>query len=241
MKKTVNRIESIISKICIDSYPYEWDENHISFLLMKELRALFSNRIIHFNDWSKIVNWQSFKNKGKQETSFGDISLIVNIQFSSGESIKGVAHLEAKRDFNSECFESADNAQLRRILSNAPYSQLLLYTHAPHEITQKFPDESTWSSHMFISPINTAKEIFKQTTLRDNWKILRTSFPFTMFLTSRIFWGFDLDFREEVIKDIESGLGKINPSFLGVINVYYDGQEPIEVNLSDMWEEITPD
>ena len=92
---------------------------------------------------------------------------------------------------------------------------------------------------MWVSPMNTANQMFQQISSTDNWKILRTSFPFTMFLTSRIFWGFDLDFREEVIKDIEEGINKIiNPVFLGVVNVYYDHQKPVQVNLSNLWEKI---
>jgi hypothetical protein len=239
MRKTVDKLESIFSEICKNSYPYEWDENHISLQLMKQLRLLFSNRTINFNEWSKIVDWHSFKNKGKQETNYGDISLIVTIQYSSGEIFRGIVNIEAKRDFDSNNFESVDQLQLTRVFSNAPYSHLLLYTHNIQELQQKFPDESTWKSHMWVSPINTARNMFKQTSKTDNWKVLRTSFPFTMFLTSRIFWGFDLDFRDEIIKDIEDGLNKIiNPSYLGIVNVYYDHQSPIEVELSNLWEQI---
>lgn len=239
MRETVNALESIFSRICNGSYPFEWDENHISFQLMKELRELFSNRVIHFNDWSKIVDWRSFKNRGKQETTYGDIALIVNIQFSSGEYLRGIVNLEAKRDFRSGNFESVDLNQLDRILTNSPYSHLILYAHDEQELQQKFPDESTWKSHIWVSPINTGREILNQTKARDNWKVLRTSFPFTMFLTSRIFWGFDLDFRAELAEDIITGLNNIiNPSFLGIVNVYYDNQFPVEINLSDVWEAI---
>jgi hypothetical protein len=239
MRQTVNSLETIFSEICTDSFPYEWDENHLTFLLMKNLRNLFDNRIINFNNWSKIVEWRSFKNRGKQETNYGDITLIVTVQFTSGETLRGVVNIEAKRDFNSGNFESVDMPQLNRILSNSPYSHLLLYTHKPQDLQLKFPDEKTWRSHMWISPVNTAKQMLSQTSPNDSWKVLRTSFPFTMFLTSRIFWGFDLDFRDDIIKDIESGLNKIiDPSFLGIVNVYYDHQRPIIINLTDLWEEI---
>ncbi len=238
MQRTVQHLERIFSSICQQAHPYEWDENHLSFQLMSELRKLFSNREIHFNDWSKIVDWQSFKNRGKQETNYGDIALIVNVQFSSGETLKGVANIEAKRDFNSGNFESIDLAQLQRICTNAPLSHLLLYAHKEQELQQKFPDDSTWRSHLWISPINTAKQLLGQVN-RETKKVLRTSFPFTMFLTSRIFWGLDLDFREEILNDIEAGLNKIvDPSFLGVVNVYYDRQRPIQSILPDIWEEI---
>jgi hypothetical protein len=238
MRQTVRTLEDSFTSICQNSYPLEWDENHISFQLMQHLRKVFSNRIINFNGWSKIVNWQSFKNRGKQETNYGDIALIVNVQFSSGETLKGVVNIEAKRDFNSGNFESMDLPQLNRILINTPYSHLLLYTHKGHDLQQKFPDEKTWKSNIWISPINTAKQLLTQTST-DNWKVLRTSFPFTMFLTSRIFWGLDLDFRDNVIDDIESGLNNIiNPSFLGIVNVYYENQRPVEITLSDLWEQI---
>ena len=238
MHRTVQQLERVFSNICLQSYPHEWDENHLSFQLMRELRNLFSNRTINFSGWSKIVNWQSFKNRGKQETNYGDIALIVNVQFSSGEVLKGVATLEAKRDFNSGNFESMDVPQLQRIYTNTPLSHLLLYTHKEQKLQQKFPDDSTWRSCLWISPINTAKQLLGQVN-RETWKVLRTSFPFTMFLTSRIFWGLDLDFREEVLNDIEAGLNNIiDPSFLGVVNIYYDGQRPIQPNLPDIWEEI---
>lgn len=238
MKRTVRTLEDALTSICQNSYPLEWDENHISFQLMRLLRQVFSNRVINFNGWSKIVDWRSFKNRGKQETNYGDIALIVNVQFSSGETLKGIVNIEAKRDFNSGNFESMDLVQLDRILTNSPYSHLLLYTHRGQVLQQKFPDESTWKSNMWISPINTAKQLLLQTN-SDNWKVLRTSFPFTMFLTSRIFWGLDLDFRDDVINDIESGLNNIiNPSFLGIVNVYYENQRPIEIALSDLWEQI---
>ncbi|WP_346320321.1 hypothetical protein [Chitinophaga sp. YIM B06452] len=239
MRQTVERLESIFNEICADSHPYEWDENHISYQLMQRLRQLFSNKIIRFDGWSKIVNWQSFKNRGRQENRFGDIALLITIQFTSGETLKGVACLEAKRDFSSGSFESMDIDQLKRIWANTPYSHLLLYTHTLENLPLKFPDQREWNSKVWVSPINTAKELLKQTQQNDNRKVLRTSFPFSMFLTSRIFWGLDLDYREEIFEDIEKGIHKIaNPSYLGVVNVYYEHQQPVEITLSDIWESI---
>lgn len=239
MRQTIFGLESIFTRICTSSYPHEWDENHLTFQLMKQLRRLFSNRTIYFTNWSKIVDWRSFKNRGKQETNYGDIALLVNIQFSSGEILKGIVNIEAKRDFNSGNFESIDLKQLDRIWTNAPYSHVLLYTHNGHDLQLKFPDESTWNSSMWVAPLNTANKLLSQVRVRDNGKLLRTSFPFSMFLTSRIFWGLDLDFRDDLIKDIEFGENKIlSPSFLGLVNVYYEHQRPLEINLSDLWEEI---
>lgn len=239
MRQTVFELESSIKNICTISFPYEWDEDHITYQLMKELRNHFSNRVIHFQNWSKIVDWKSYKNKGKNESRYGDISLLVNVQFSSGETLKGVAFLEAKRSYNSSNFEAIEQDQLIRIRDNAPYAQVLLYNHQEQELQLKFPDENTWRSHFWVSPINTAEELNRQVTKNDNWKLLRTSFPFSSFLTSRIFWGFDLDFRLDIYNDIESGLNKLLESnYLGVVNVYYDHQLPVENIIGENWEEI---
>jgi hypothetical protein len=237
MKKTVESLEATFSEICRSSVPYEWDENHLTFLLMKELRNLFTSRVISFGDWFKIVDWRSFKNRGKQETKYGDIALIVTVQFSSGETLQGVACIEAKRSYPSGNFESVKVEQLDRIFLNLPYSHLLLYHHDKQTLQQKFPDAAKWSSHFWISPINTVRHIFNQTDAGNNWRVLRTSFPFSMFLTGRIFWGFDLDFREGILNDILSGENNLlNPDFLGVINVYYEHQQPVVISLPDKWE-----
>ena len=239
MRETVRNIERTISDICRASYPFEWDEDHISYQLMKELRSIFSNRTVNFQNWSKIVNWQSYKNKGKTETNFGDISLLVNVQFSSGELMKGTAFLEAKRSYQSDNFEAITQTQIERLKTNAPYSQLLLYNHKEQTLQLKFPDELTWRSHFWVSPINTASELNQQIAQSANWKLLRTSFPFTSFLTSRIFWGFDLDYRKDIYDALESGISELlQTNYLGVINVYYDHQQPIINDLGENWEEI---
>lgn len=239
MRRTVQTLESIYEEICRSSYPLEWDENHVSFQLMTRLRQIFGHRIIHFTNWSKIVDWQSFKNRGKQETHYGDIALLVNIQFSSGETLKGVACLEAKRSYSSGNYESMDLNQLSALVSKVPYSHLLLYDHEVHELQLKFPDELTWRSHFWVSPINTATNHLRELSSNANHRLLRTSFPFSMFLTGRIFWGFDLDFREEVYEDVATGITRLlDPSFLGIVNVYYDHQKPIDVGIGNIWEKI---
>lgn len=239
MKPTIKKLEQVYREICAESYPQEWDENHLSFLLMKKLRELFGNRRIHFSKWSKIVDWKSFKNRGHQERDFGDIALIVTIQFSSGEILRGVACLEAKRSFPSGNFESMDMDQIRRLHGNLPHAHLLLYTHSRMELQLKFPDSDTWQSHMWVSPLNTAIVKLAQLRASSNKDVLRTAFPFSMFLTARIFWGLDLDFREEIFQDIVDGMNRvIDPAYLGVINVYYDGQRPLPIVLPAVWAEI---
>lgn len=240
MDRTVSLLQETFNKICNRSYLYEWEEAHITLKLMRALRDLFESRTIHFDIWSKMVQWQSFKNRDKQETSSGDIALLVHIQSSSGETLKGVVCIEAKRSFNNDNFASMDQQQLDRIYSNLPHAHLLFYTLKPQLCPLKFPRSGSWKSHMSVTPIGIAKELNKQVKIEDNWTLLQTSFPFEQFITSSVFWGLDLDFREEVYRDIKLGTNKVfDPTYLGVVNVFYDGQQPAEVELSEIWQEIT--
>jgi hypothetical protein len=92
---------------------------------------------------------------------------------------------------------------------------------------------------MWASPTNTAIRKLKQLSPSRNQSILRVSLPFSMLITSRYFWGHDLDYREDAYKLALEGLGDFTPpQFLGVINVYYEGQQPFNVDIADRWEPI---
>lgn len=237
MRSLVNNLEKIFSEISSSCYPYDWDENHITHSLMKEMRDLFTQRRVRYKGFTKIIDWFSYKNKGKVETTFGDISLFVNVQFKTGEVLRGVAFLEAKRDNNNSNFDSLAISQLERIIQNAPYSHLLLYLHRADEWPTKFPDDGTWESNFWASPNNTAIPKLRQLSPSTNNGVLKVALPFSMLLTSRFFWGLDLDYRENAFKMATEGLGDFPaPPFLGIVNVYYEGQLPINVALDDKWE-----
>ena len=239
MRRLVKDLERAFAGITAGNYPMEWDEDHITFSLMKEMRNLFDFRRIKYDRFEKIVHWLSFKNKGRLETQFGDISLLINIQFSTGERLNGVAFLEAKRDNNRGNFEEIRIPQLERIVQNTPYAHLLLYVHQAQTLPLKFPDDTNWHSNIWASPINTALPKLRQLKPVDNDSTLRVSLPFSMLLTSRFFWGLDLDYRKESFQLALNGLPELPPpQYLGIINVFYDGQSPIDVALSDNWEQI---
>jgi hypothetical protein len=239
MRWLVNDLENVFAGITAGNYPTEWDEDHITFSLMREMRSLFDFRRIKYNGFEKIVHWLSYKNKGRTETLFGDISLLVNIQFSTGEKLAGVAFLEAKRDNARGNFEEIRMPQLERIVQHSPYAHLLLYAHQSQTLPLKFPDDTYWPSHIWASPINTALPKLRQLRPVDNSTVLRVSLPFSMLLTSRFFWGLDLDYREESFQLALKGVPNLaSPQFLGIINVFYDGQGPVAVALPDNWEQI---
>src|ERR1700752_4639875 len=91
-------IEDVVNQICINEYQgSRWDENNISFRLVEGLQKILDGRIIDYVHFKKKITFKAYKQSGKPETNYGDIALLVNIQFSTGEALKGVAFLEAKR------------------------------------------------------------------------------------------------------------------------------------------------
>lgn len=198
MERAIIELEQRLADICLNAYPAEWDENHITFSMMCMFRETFSRRTLTFDGWSKIVEWKSYKNRSTQETKYGDIALLVNVQFSSGQQIKGVACLEAKRLYKSGSFGAVKTTQLERILGKAPHSHLLLYYPQQAQHLRKFPNSASWKSCMWASPINTSIQYLKQTDSDDNDTVIRVALPFSMLLFARIFgawiWIFDLKY-----------------------------------------------
>lgn len=238
-KDIASEIEHVIDAICERTKRHSWDENHISYLLVEELGRLLSDHRVHFKGWSKVVRWQAYKNKGKIENAHGDIALLLNIQFSTKEVLRGVAFLEAKREYEPEMFGSLKLEQVDDILANTPYSQLLLYYRDKLKWPVKWPGSDEWESHMWISPLNSVSPLLRQLAPRHNGKVQRICLPFSMFLTARAFWGLDLDYRQELYDNIAfANQAPDAPDFLAVIDIYYDGQAPLRTALGVTWERI---
>jgi hypothetical protein len=241
MRSLVDDIEYSFTEIVEECGDYDWDENHITYSLMRKFREKLSHRQVHYQGFSKIVDWLSFKNRGKIETTNGDITMLVNIQFSSGERLCGASFLEAKRDNGDAQFNALNVTQLERIHSESPYSHLLLYTKKRQDLPRKFPHDGNWKSYFWATPCNTAIPLLKQLTPAITGRLLRVTMPFSMLLTQRYFWGLDLDYRLDERGRAIGGLENLltRADYLAIVNVYYDGQQPILPELPGKWDSIT--
>lgn len=239
--EVVSSLEDCFTQM-IKDYHYDWSEDAISHRLMIELRKMFVRKEIRYKGFTKIVDWFSYKNtkKGSVEPTYGDIALIVNVQFSSGERLTGIGFLEAKRtENNALTFPAIKREQMKTTVSNNPYSHMLYYLKRKTSVPLRFPGDDEWTSVCWASPINTAIQKLSQITAGDHSKLLRISLPFSQLLVSRYFWGLDLDYRKESLQDVLMGMNDAPPpDFLAVINVYYEGQRPIAFGLGDNCEAI---
>src|SRR5690606_1984238 len=102
----------------------------ITLKLLSELNVALSSIELEGEDYRRTVEWESYKLRGKYETNFGDIAIVVNINYRDGTHLDGVAFLEAKRrDWRKTTFSAMNDIQLKRVLLNAPRAHYLLYDY----------------------------------------------------------------------------------------------------------------
>ena len=59
--KLISSFEENIGPVISDCFPYEWDEDHITFSLLKNLRKDF-NRMQYFGwDQKENIDWSAYK------------------------------------------------------------------------------------------------------------------------------------------------------------------------------------
>lgn len=107
-----------------------WNENIITNRVLGALEKLGLE--LNWTDKAQKVKWEGYKLRGKAETLYGDIALIVKIQLTENTFIEGVAFYEAKRQYfqNKETptgFKSIKRGQLSTIGKSTHAANILLY------------------------------------------------------------------------------------------------------------------
>lgn len=124
----VNVLEKIFADNIRGNYSESYDENHITFCILNEIRKKFVHIEVDSYPGRISLAWRPWKLKGKYENNFGDIAILVNIIDNDGVEIQGVSFLEAKKRYReSGKFDAVKEDQLSRIYKNAPHAMLLFY------------------------------------------------------------------------------------------------------------------
>ncbi|MGI0489524.1 hypothetical protein ACN4EK_29260 [Pantanalinema rosaneae CENA516] len=215
-------INSVIQRIVGDNL-YNWDEDYITQDLLLEYRRRFKNIELKIAKKTIQVDSNAYKLRKKlsAEEKFGDIALVVKIQYSD-HAVEGVAFLEAKkRTEKSRSFSAIKDEQLTRIYKNAPHAQLLLYDYESihgdddYKLQKLRGIKSSGSLHAVTLPMNIAISSGLKNT-----KLYRFSHPLSHQILTRYFRGLDLDFQQEAL-DIAKGYNQEigSPQFLLVVSV----------------------
>ncbi|OOE67744.1 hypothetical protein [Salinivibrio kushneri] len=81
----VSELESEIRSTISSCFPAEWDENHLTYSLLKEIRKRFSIKNIFWgNPFPENISWSAYKYNGEIEKKHGDIGILVKIVYRDG-------------------------------------------------------------------------------------------------------------------------------------------------------------
>jgi len=232
-----NWIERTASQIIGENYPLTWKEDQITIELVKRIQSdLKEVELVGMRDLIRI-EWEAYKLSGKPETAHGDIGVLIQYTLPTGNLLEGAGFLEAKvRSKDSSKFKEIKPAQLTTILSQSPYSKLLLYDY------EKFPtldslgfttysNAHPWylndapalarTSNVGVVPMNVAKRYTSRDTI-----LYRFAFSLSHQLTSRYFQMQDLDFSDTAINAVKGFPGtQGGPRVVLVIKICPPGKE----------------
>ena len=111
--------------------PTEWDENHISFCLVRALRdtlSLTGAREQSDESPTTRMTAEAYKISGAMEQTYGDIVVAIT---DADRGLTGFGYYEAKAANEHGQYPAFNMRQLRRLTTTAPRLSLLLYEQVP--------------------------------------------------------------------------------------------------------------
>jgi hypothetical protein len=235
-------LEKTIDSFIKNLTPHEWDEDFITRGLLKHLRSSLSGIKLKGKDYRKNIKWEPYKLTGNPETKFGDIALVVNISYKDGTNINGAAFLEAKIRYREETtFDAMKDTQAKRILTNAPRAQYLLYDYEDITNFLDIPSEIRFFDYRrsaFVPFIPKTRSVCVPLNLADSSGIedtllYRYGTPLSFMLACRYFQGLDLEF-DDISKKVATGyleqFGK--PRYILKIDITEEGAEQMGSELT---------
>jgi hypothetical protein len=206
-------LEEHIQNEIDEAYPLNWDEDYITKRLCVSLKRLEYSQVEVLNTFHKIFI-KPFKLKGSNENKFGDLAIIIDLEFKDGDKLKGVAYLEAKRCYaKTNEYTALDFDQLKRIYTNAPNARLLLYNYQPMSTLAPTGLDTKQSAIGILPkmPVTYTAVTNLNTVIKLNEKsdrLHKVSIPFSYQFSFRYLFGKDLEYDEDKIKAAQGYLNE---------------------------------
>ncbi|MBL7836852.1 MAG: hypothetical protein JNM67_05010 [Bacteroidetes bacterium] len=208
----ISQVEQIIQQQTRRLFPADWDEDTLTRNILIEFRLNFASTTINDHRQQYNLSINPFKLRGRNtETKYGDIAILVKIIFPDGDILEGVGFLEAKKRYrNTNRFDAFSVRQLNRIYRQSPHTRLLLYDYSPiTEFAPVYYDyDNYYHRHFPLLALPTTYSVATQLNEalalnRRDIGLYKVGLPLSYQLAFRYFYGFDLDFREDVINAIK--------------------------------------
>lgn len=207
-----HHLEQAITEAIRDCFPYDWEENHITFSITKGLFK--KNQVVSLTGLDRPfkILWDARKLRRPVETDFGDVAVLIRLITWAGETIEGVGLLEAKRrDAGKNTFSATKLKQLKQIVSKAPSARLMLYDYdnvsscmdnwavqfEDHFYRRQYGSAQPYT-HCVCLPIGVAIQQGKFTT-----ELHKFGVPLSYQLVGRYFRGFDLELDPSAVAAVK--------------------------------------
>jgi hypothetical protein len=235
------RLESIIADHVAKAYPYNWDENSITFGIVSEFQTTFAHCRLAGLPLEIDIACQAYKLRPPEETHFGDIGLLISARLRDGSTVEGAALIEAKlRHLKTHRFKQITVTQARQIARNVPHAMMLLYDYDEvpvHDAAPEFylPFWGVFQSDRTI----TRAPIVPLSLVAETAKNDRSLYDFacspSFQFAHRYFQCLDLDFSTKAISAIKGFPGKIGqPAHIMTIQITAaGGQLPPAADIND--------
>jgi hypothetical protein len=229
-----NRLEHIIADRVTKAYPYNWDENSITFGIVADFQTSFARCQLSGLPLEIDIACQAYKLRPPEETHFGDIGLIISARLRDGTVVEGAALIEAKlRHLKNNRFQQITIGQPRRIVRNAPHAMMMLYDYdkVPMYDAASSPYQPFWKIYQMRGAVAiTQAPTVPLTLVAETRKSDRSLYDFacspSFQFAHRYFQCLDLDFSKDAISAIKGFPGKIGrPAHIITIQVAAAGRE----------------
>lgn len=195
-----------------------WDENSLSYGIVKAIRTVLDGYILPNTNFSKF-DVEAYKLTGNAEETHGDIAVVVSKTFEYGNSVSGVGFYEAKASsLTGYDYPAFSFQQLRRLVTNTPKLAYLLY-----ERQSQIADTQEWSTlekenkqHFFTRVVD-ANLIKQYKHLADAAHNMSQSFGYHF--VHKILSGRELDYSRPPIDTIRRWLKITRRSTAFVISI----------------------
>lgn len=233
--KALERADEIISSSIKSCHPREWNEDYITYSWLSRLRNEASTiRLPKYTNTD--VNWDAYKLTGCREENNGDIAFIVKVTFENGNSLSGVAFLEAKRIYDSGKYDALKWAQLKHLSNKSYHHHLLLYDYEAQKIQNTLSYRCCCWNHPFdyVKTNGIVIPTLHALAYEDKHRSLSSiGFRLSEQIFLRYFRGLDLNFDQSLVDNIKAGVvGGIN--YLAVAHVAIGKERNAELSLNDV-------
>lgn len=231
-----NQIQKTTDEIISNCPRADWNENHITYKLIENLRHILSKYklpgIPEIFPENKFY-LEAYKLTGKAEQSHGDIAIVVTRRFTyRGELTSGVAFYEAKASgaasHDSWQYPSFCVQQLRRLVTNTPKLNYLLYSKGSRKIgngdwpvinDQAYYQDEWFRDGAYANAI-TVDANFLKNCKNINMAVESIGIPFGSHFVNRVLSGRDLDYSRSVNETIKRWLKYTRNSAPIIISIY---------------------